>query len=501
MVDCVHIRPAQSIPQHLTDLDTISTDPRHRIRFRHPAYPAGKNVLLTLLAPDHPLGGIHHETARIACAVIAGNRWDGYLSESANGPPLEAAPSAVLRGSDYFFCVPSMDSVDDVGSETYRYPVVPCFSEWRFPHDNLPPSWAKDTHDSQTPTSSFETSNLSVALKVRDGSCRMSAHEEGCQIAHLCPRSEDRWFHANEMHRYIYNVRKPGSGAIDDISNVLLLRSDLHFAFDDLKFVFVPKTTSAAGTCFVVHLLAPSKELRRLYHNTKLHPVTEISLEFLLARFAWSIFPSLESFLQDDVARDLLLASSEGSGETVSAPPEQCKLFTKQAGARSRSASPKKRTRAETSSAAHDDDAELATCPPKRRRTAGDSTSTGVFQSSLSRKDSTSDCSSQGSSAQSSSPPSTVPSEDNSYGEQECGDSEVFAGPDFGTEPSSNEGQDWLTNLRQKYLVDERERSDPDGKWAAEQEWMQQAMARPLSPLSSRRLLEGMGAEPLGFLD
>lgn len=63
-------------------------------------------MLLTLLAPDHPLGGIHHETARTACAVIAGNRWDGYLGESINGPPLEAAPNTVLRSSATSFAYP-----------------------------------------------------------------------------------------------------------------------------------------------------------------------------------------------------------------------------------------------------------------------------------------------------------------------------------------------------------------------------------------------------------
>src|SRR5436305_14704871 len=110
MSDSVIVRPAQSIPQHLDGTDTISTSYFRRVQFRHPGYPDGKNVLLVLLAPDHPLGGIHHETARIACAVIAGNRWDGYFTESVNGQRVVEGSDAILRKSDYFFHVPNQSS-------------------------------------------------------------------------------------------------------------------------------------------------------------------------------------------------------------------------------------------------------------------------------------------------------------------------------------------------------------------------------------------------------
>ena len=106
MSNLVAVRPAQQIPQHVIGTDTISTDRRHRVRLRHPAYSEGKNVLLVLLAPDHPSGGIHHETARIACAVIAGNRWDGYFTETIDGPRIIAEPDCVLLKPDYFFNVP-----------------------------------------------------------------------------------------------------------------------------------------------------------------------------------------------------------------------------------------------------------------------------------------------------------------------------------------------------------------------------------------------------------
>jgi hypothetical protein len=80
-------------------------------------------------------------------------------------------------------------------------------------------------------------SNTSAALTLRDHTCRMSDHQEGCEMAHICPRSEDQWFHGNEMWRYARDAKKTGAAAIRDLSNLILLRSDLHKSFDKLKFV------------------------------------------------------------------------------------------------------------------------------------------------------------------------------------------------------------------------------------------------------------------------
>lgn len=44
------------------------------IDFLHPGYDDGTNVIIALPALDHADGGIHHETARIACALIANNQ-------------------------------------------------------------------------------------------------------------------------------------------------------------------------------------------------------------------------------------------------------------------------------------------------------------------------------------------------------------------------------------------------------------------------------------------
>ena len=331
------------------------------------------------------------------------------------------------------------------------------------------------------PSKSSERSNLSVAINLRDGSCRMSDHEEGCEIAHLCPRSEDCWFHANEMQRYIHDVRRSGLGAINDISNVMLLRSDLHTAFDQAKLVFVPKRSLAAGDSFVTHLLASSTELRRLYHNTKLHPITGISHEFLLARFAWSIFPLLEGFLHDGVPRELLSVSLGEYKKPYLASAEECKLFTKHTKLRSRSTSPKKRTRSEAEKEGNERVYSISGSD-KRIRMHESLPSTGDMDSMF-------ECSSLESFLPS------VPSIT-----AECSDRQT---PQYLDKLIQSHGNDYgalvdetsILQLREKYLESERNKSDPQGTWLTERRWMLEALERPPSPLSIRRYLEGMGAE------
>lgn len=97
----VELRPAHTVSQHP---DPAIPSRSRGIRFRHPGY-KDQNILFTLLGHDSPEGGLHHETARLACAIVAGNRWDGYLSISPTGPRIAA--TELLLGSDYYFIVPS----------------------------------------------------------------------------------------------------------------------------------------------------------------------------------------------------------------------------------------------------------------------------------------------------------------------------------------------------------------------------------------------------------
>ncbi len=100
----VTLRPRQRIPEHLDGADTISHNPSHRIEFKHPAYTDNCNTFLVLAAFDHPNGGLHYNTARIACGIIAGNRWDGYFTATRDGPSLSLlGDDLILNGQLYFY--------------------------------------------------------------------------------------------------------------------------------------------------------------------------------------------------------------------------------------------------------------------------------------------------------------------------------------------------------------------------------------------------------------
>lgn len=103
----ITIRPAQTIPQHLIDTSTISIEFSHQVFIRHPGYPSPLNLLLVFEAQDHAEGGIHHETARIACGIVAGNIWNGYFTEDLDGPPVMVPPYGILLNAEYYFHVPA----------------------------------------------------------------------------------------------------------------------------------------------------------------------------------------------------------------------------------------------------------------------------------------------------------------------------------------------------------------------------------------------------------
>ncbi|KAI4105575.1 MAG: hypothetical protein LQ345_007223 [Seirophora villosa] len=72
----------------------------HRIKILHPGYPDGKNCLFQFNACDDPRGGLHKVVVLTACGVIAGNVWDGYLSTSRDGPPVDEAIQVLRDARD-----------------------------------------------------------------------------------------------------------------------------------------------------------------------------------------------------------------------------------------------------------------------------------------------------------------------------------------------------------------------------------------------------------------
>ncbi|KAI9866797.1 MAG: hypothetical protein M1813_000739 [Trichoglossum hirsutum] len=151
----------------------------------------------------------------------------------------------------------------------------------------------------------------------------MTDQRDGAQCAHLCPRGEFSWFVGNNMMSYNKNRYLSCDDVMDDLNNAIGLRSDLHTHFDRRIFAFVPKALKTDKTPrYVSHVLQITGETGPLYHNAFIYPI-DVPREFLFARFAWAIFPSLESFLISGSER-LLLVNQDGSEVPKNVSANEC---------------------------------------------------------------------------------------------------------------------------------------------------------------------------------
>ncbi|KAL8726656.1 MAG: hypothetical protein Q9166_006578 [cf. Caloplaca sp. 2 TL-2023] len=282
------------------------------ISVRHPGYPdsGAKNELLILPAFDTPDGGLHYGTVWLSCAIIAGNAWTGYLANDRGGQRLQLGNDDPLREGTYYFYVPQIG--DTEGNDSWRYPIVPTFEHWSFPHDNLPPEWGPPPNATGGPRLPIPAaSNMTGYIKMRDQHCQITSDRDQIERAHLCPREEIAWFRANSMKRYNRNQALVEAYLLDDGRNGLALRPDLHDEFDDAGFVFTRKQQQ-----WVVHFLRETYNLGPTYHNTTVNLKEEISPHFLLARFAWAIFPLVRTFVDLGPKRHLYLRAGADDDNT-----------------------------------------------------------------------------------------------------------------------------------------------------------------------------------------
>ncbi|KAL9025795.1 MAG: hypothetical protein Q9196_005448 [Gyalolechia fulgens] len=328
----MNIRPPYRAPT--VHCEGFAQEP-HSVCFRHPAIPRAQgNLLLIHDGIDNAHGHLHHETARLACAIVAGNRWDGYLATTPTAEPIDIPPHGLLIDEDYYFIVPHPTTEPSVGCPAsgsdhggstdpqptvpsarppYHYPVVPTFGEWIFPVGRLPGTWG-NLAKRRTPGIAI----TSETTRSRDQCCRMTEAVEETDVSHVIPLAEEPW---------------PG---INDDANTMLLRADLHRSFDKRRFTFPPKREGI----MVTHIFA-SESLRDIYHNVELN-TTYIAPQYYLARFAWTILPSLRPFLRSGQPRLLLI-----QGEAQWASPAACSALADPP-PKSRSASPTKKSRSPT---------------------------------------------------------------------------------------------------------------------------------------------------------
>ena len=314
----------------------------------HPDYPAGENQLIRLPANDD--GGVHYDTALVACQILANNRWDGYFARK-TAAPAAAAPvfervvrpaDSVLRGHEHYFCLPDRPTPNP-GSP---YPILVAFTDWRFPHSGMPHIWSDvDLNPADLGTGAEEGS------MPRDGCC-ITACGDGIENTHLVHRNLRIWFDVNLMEQYGF-VTSATSEGIDSPCNVLRMRNDLHTVFDSGVFAFVPKEGHLALHIFVS---TPSRQLGEVYHNRMLYPLPLISREYLFVRFAWTVFSYrlMTPFLAEGRPnhRVVLRWDPEGAKHTVEDIDQaKCTTVLSAKRAKSSSRSPSKKRRAESGSA------------------------------------------------------------------------------------------------------------------------------------------------------
>lgn len=272
---------------------------KHRfVAFFHPAYPHHTPPLLTLTAnriSDDGTPGVDWDTARAACGIVACNRWDDskdiyFAEKSEEQEPgggsedhpgtikwtkVELPVDGILRvGIDFYFVIESPEN---------RYPVVPNFDHWRFPHDALPSPW----HLLPAPV-----------LQKREDTCDVSGfYNTG--LSHVPPFSHESWCKSNQMERY---YRPPTDN--EDPSRVESRNLDqsmaLRYGIEDIC-VWNPTTLS------VLHRpvsewtrrveMHPMLSFVAIIHQIRLSsplPRCDVALcrEHIFARFAFNVLSS-----------------------------------------------------------------------------------------------------------------------------------------------------------------------------------------------------------------
>ncbi|KAL1626671.1 hypothetical protein SLS54_002834 [Diplodia seriata] len=264
--------------------------PIHLVQIFHPGY-TDQAPLLTFHAHEK---GFTHANVLTACQIVAGNRWDGFLSETCNGIAVLVPLSGRLCGLVYFFHVPG---------ET-MYPVVPRFRDWIFPHDNLPPIWSSFATEG-TYGSRRSSPGTATVIAHRNQECRLSAAADELDLVHLVPKSETEWFFLNSMNKYVIETTRLGFDAMDDAANQVLLHVGLHNHFDIGSFFASPRVHDDIGhDDMVVYTFTTSDDVTSRLRKTRA-PHYGVSVEYLFARFAWVMFKRVTPFLTNYRQRKL----------------------------------------------------------------------------------------------------------------------------------------------------------------------------------------------------
>ncbi|MCJ1463961.1 hypothetical protein MMC07_002571 [Pseudocyphellaria aurata] len=266
----------------------------------HPGYEDELVRLLALSGYDSKEGDLWYGFAHTACAIISNNQFDGWLSTSRN-PQSPRFSGELLAPGDYWWHLP--------GDSAQPYAIITDFRNWRLPQ-SIPEDWRSQAQ----------------VREQAETTCQVSQEYHTLNKAYIVPSSETEWFDrcglgfsygSNACNLHCTALEQ----GIDNDNNLILLRSDLHHAWDQRHFTFVPKRTKE-GLRIVIHCW--DETMVTGYHNVPLQGF--VGRELLLARFAWTMLPrALESFLKTaKVSRMIWTRDDHGKLIARSETAKQC---------------------------------------------------------------------------------------------------------------------------------------------------------------------------------
>ena len=284
------------------------------VHFRHPGYPDahGQNVLLSFPAFDGSngtTGHLHYGTAMLALGIISGNRWDGFLTVERDGRRIKLEEDDLLPHGQYFYYLPEFDNRTCLRQpnqevELTPYPICPSFDNWYSPAVE---EWPSAVQNMLRKTPLIE--HKALWQVDANAACLLSGYRDYVEATQIIPTEEYRWFQREYTRTQNFGLMPPEQ-ELRQAHNIIHLRKDICQAFNDNKFVFVPKH----GKC-VAHFLEETFALGRAFHNVPVVLDTGLQNDgFILARFAWATFKGLQRFLCAGIPRRLVMRKTTSDG-------------------------------------------------------------------------------------------------------------------------------------------------------------------------------------------
>ncbi|KAH8890487.1 hypothetical protein GQ53DRAFT_177621 [Thozetella sp. PMI_491] len=252
---------------------------RMPIWFRHPGYP-DDNLLIKFprveAAGTIPTEqyGIRHQVALLACQIIAGNAFTGYLVDEQHERVLVGL-DGVLLGNTYYFVIDGQDN----------YAIIPSFQDWEYPHSyNSSLQWP------------------GIQEGIDSNHCAITRYTSALEKAHLVPREEQAWFNQNGMRAYGGDT-EPNN--IDTPSNLISIRADLHTLFDQRWFVVFP--------CPEYRVYVIQQRASRIVNDIHDVPVclSGVVAPFLFTRFAWAVLFAVKGFVTGQQSRKVRVRNTK----------------------------------------------------------------------------------------------------------------------------------------------------------------------------------------------